>query len=87
MEEKKYEITLSELRNYIGLAIEDVIPKNATLEDEAKYIDCAARIAARVSEHLNGSNPFNEEDLLVADSMYSFVNGFEDLFGMILGGV
>lgn len=57
-EEKKYEITISDLSAYIGAAAFEILPEDAKEEDVDKYAMVAAGIADRVAKHLDGSNPF-----------------------------
>ena len=60
-EEKKYEITISDLSAYIGAAAFEILPENAKEEDVDKYAMVAAGITDRVAKHLDGSNPLPED--------------------------
>lgn len=64
-EEKKYEITEKELEMYIGLAMANTIPKDATKEESNKLNEFASDLFLRIRDHLNGSNPFSEEEMSV----------------------
>lgn len=57
-EEKKYEITETELKMYIGLAMADTIPEGTAREEEKKLSGFAAGLCKRITNHLNGSNLF-----------------------------
>ena len=57
-EQKKYEITISDLSAYIGTAAFEILPENATEQEADKYAMVAADITDRVAKHLDGSNPF-----------------------------
>lgn len=57
-DEKKYEISTSELKKYICLAMNEVMPKGVTLEEEEKFVEFAADIEIRIEAHLNGEKPF-----------------------------
>lgn len=43
-EEKKYEITISDLSAYIGVAAFEILPENATEQEADKYAMVAAGI-------------------------------------------
>ncbi len=62
-EEKKYEITETELKMYIGLAMADTIPEGTAREEEKKLSEFAADLCKRITNHLNGSEPFSETKL------------------------
>ena len=72
-EEKKYEITISDLRAYIGAAFE-ILPENAKEEDVDKYAMVAAGITDRVAKHLDGSDPLPEDHVALAKEMGQFIN-------------
>nr|DAE63809.1 MAG TPA: hypothetical protein [Caudoviricetes sp.] len=57
-EEKKYEITETELKMYIGLAMADTIPEGTAREEEKKLSEFATDLCKRITNHLNGSEPF-----------------------------
>ena len=54
-EEKKYDITETELKMYIGLAMADTIPEGTAREEEKKLSEFAADLCKRITNHLNGS--------------------------------
>lgn len=60
-EEKKYEITISDLSAYIGAAAFEILPEDAKEEDVDKYAMVAAGITDRVAKHLDGSDPLPED--------------------------
>lgn len=62
-EEKKYEITETELKMYIGLAMADTIPEGTAREELKKLSEFAADLCKRITNHLNGSEPFLETEL------------------------
>ena len=62
-EKKKYEITETELKMYIGLAMADTIPEGTEREEEKKLSEFAADLCKRITNHLNGSEPFSETKL------------------------
>lgn len=62
-EKKKYEITEMELKMYIGLAMADTIPEGTEREEEKKLSEFAADLYKRITNHLNGSEPFSETEL------------------------
>ena len=55
-DEKKYEISTSELKKYICLAMNEVMPKGVTLEEQEKFVEFAADIEIRIEAHLNGES-------------------------------
>lgn len=65
-EEKKYEITISDLSAYIGAAAFEILPEDAKEEDVDKYAMVAAGITDRVAKHLDGSNPLPEDHVALA---------------------
>ena len=67
-EEKKYEITISDLSAYIGAA------EDAKEEDVDKYAMVAAGITDRVAKHLDGSDPLPEDHVALAKEMGQFIN-------------
>lgn len=73
-EEKKYEITISDLSAYIGAAAFEILPENAKEEDVDKYAMVAAGITDRVAKHLDGSNPLPEDHVALAKEMGQFIN-------------
>lgn len=60
-DKKKYEISTSELKKYICLAMKEVMPKGITLEEEEKFVEFAADMEIRIEAHLNGEKPFKLE--------------------------
>ena len=62
-DEKKYEISTSELKKYICLAMNEVMPKGIALEEEEKFVEFTADIAIRIEAHLNGEKPFKSRDV------------------------
>ena len=73
-EEKKYEITISDLSAYIGAAAFEILPEDAKEEDIDKYAMVAAGITDRVAKHLNGSDPLPENHVALAKEMGQFIN-------------
>ena len=53
-EEKKYEITISDLSAYIGAAAFEILPEDAKEEDVDKYAMVATGITDRVGLDRNG---------------------------------
>lgn len=82
-EEKKYEITETELKMYIGLAMADTIPKGTAREEEKKLSEFAADLGKRITNHLNGSEPFLETEL----EAYRTVTRIFDILQAIAGAV
>ena len=76
-EEKKYEITETELKMYIGLAMADTIPEGTAREEEKKLSEFAADLCKRITNHLNGSEPFPETKL----EAYRAVTRIPELYG------
>lgn len=74
-EEKKYEITISDLSAYIRAEAFEILPKDAKKEDVDKYAMVAAGIMDRVAKHLDGSNPLPEDHVVLAKEMGQFING------------
>ena len=74
-EEKKYEITISDLSAYIGAAAFEILPEDAKEEDVDKYAMVAAGITDRVAKHLDGSDPLPEDEIIYAKKIGRFVNG------------
>lgn len=75
-DEKKYEISTSELKKYICLAMNEVMPKGVTLEEEEKFVEFAADIEIRIEAHLNGEKPFKQEYF----ALYKLVTTVLDVF-------
>lgn len=73
-EEKKYEITISDLSAYIGAAVLEILPEDAKEEDVDKYAMVAAGIMDRVAKHLDGSDPLPEDHVALAKKMGQFIN-------------
>ena len=80
-DEKKYEISTSELKKYICLAMNEVMPKGVTLEEQEKFVEFAADIEIRIEAHLNGEKPFKSRDVkdyelvsIVMDSLNELCN-------------
>lgn len=73
-EEKKYEITISDLSAYIGAAAFEILPEDAKEEDVNKYAMVAAGITDRVAKHLDGSDPLPEDHVALAKEMGQFIN-------------
>ena len=73
-EEKKYEITISDLSAYIGAAAFQILPEDAKEEDVDKYAMVAAGITDRVAKHLDGSDPLPEDHVALAKEMGQFIN-------------
>lgn len=74
-EEKKYEITISDLSAYIRAAAAfEILPEDAKEEDVDKYAMVAAGITDRVAKHLDGSDPLLEDHVALAKEMGQFIN-------------
>lgn len=73
-EEKKYEITISDLSAYIVAAFE-ILPEDAKEEDVDKYAMVAAGITDRIVKHLDGSNPLPEDHVALAKKVGRFIDG------------
>ena len=80
-DEKEYEISTSELKKYICLAMNEVMPKSIALEEEEKFVEFTADIAIRIEAHLNGEKPFKSRDVkdyelvsIVMDSLNGLCN-------------
>ena len=82
-DEKKYEISTSELKKYICLAMNEVMPKGIALEEEEEEnsYEFTADIAIRIEAHLNGEKPFKSRDVkdyelvsIVMDSLNGLCN-------------
>ena len=65
-EEKKHEITISDLVAYIGVATPEVVDM---------YNTVAAHIALRLTKHLDGTDPLPEDEIIYAKKIGRFVNG------------
>lgn len=74
-EEKKYEITISDLVAYIGVATLEILPEDATPEVVDMYNTVAAHIALRLTKHLDGTDPLPEDEIIYAKKIGCFVNG------------
>ena len=74
-EEKKYEITISDLRAYIVAAAFEILPEDAKEEDVDKYAMVAAGITDRIVKHLDGSNPLPEDHVALAKKVGRFIDG------------
>lgn len=78
-DEKKYEITVADIRTYIGLAMADVLPEDISPEREVEFVNFSADIAFRIEKHLNGKKPFEQEDF----ALYKLVTTVLDVFEKI----
>lgn len=72
--EKKYELTLSDLQVYIGIASFEALPKDATPEVVDMYNTVAARIYDKIAKHLDGSDPLPEDHVALTKEMGQFIN-------------
>lgn len=72
--EKKYELTLSDLQVYIGIASFEALPKDATPEVVDMYNTVAARIYDKIAKHLDGSDPLPEDHVALVKKMGQFIN-------------
>lgn len=79
-EEKKYEITISDLSAYIGAAAFEILPEDAV----DKYAMVAAGITDRVAKHLDGSDPLPEDHVALAKEMGQFINELGEAFEKIV---
>lgn len=78
-DEKKYEITVADIRTYIGLAMADVLPEDISPETEVEFVNFSAGIAPRIEKHLNGEKPFKQEDF----ALYKLVTTVLDVLEKI----
>lgn len=85
--EKKYELTLSDLQVYIGIASFEALPKDATPEVEDMYNTVAARIYDKIAKHLDGSDPFPTDKLIYAKKINNFVDELGEACEQILRAV
>lgn len=76
---KKYEISTAELKKYICLAMNEVMPKGVTPEEEEKFVEFAADIEIRIEAHLNGEKPFKSRDDKVVSIVMDSLNGLCNL--------
>lgn len=76
---KKYEISTAELKKYICLAMNEVMPKGVTPEEEEKFVEFAADIEIRIEAHLNGEKPFKSRDAKVVSIVMDSLNGLCNL--------
>lgn len=61
--EKKYEITESELKAYICLAAIRSESEEIPVEKAIERIETAAEIFNEIQQHLDGTKPFSQEEL------------------------
>lgn len=78
-EEKKYEITVEDIKTYIGLAMSEVLPEDISPEREIEFIDFSAKIAYRIEKHLNGKKPFKQEDFAIYKLLTTALDSFEKI--------
>lgn len=82
-EEKKYEITVGDIRTYIGLAMADVLPEDILPEREVEFINFSAEIAYRIEKHLNGEKPFKQEDFAIYKLTATALDAFKKIGAMV----
>ena len=74
-DEKKYEITVADIRTYICLAMADVLPEDISPEREVEFVNFSADIASRIEKHLNGKKPFKQEDFALHKLVTTVLDG------------
>ena len=85
-DEKKYEISTSELKKYICLAMNEVMPKGVTLEEKEKFVEFAADIEIRIEAQLNGEKPFKStKDYELVSIVMDSLNGLCNLISKMEG--
>lgn len=82
--EKKYELTLSELQVLMGVASFEVIPKDATLEVTEVYAIVASQLYKRIAGHLDGSDPLPEDKLIYARKLNDVCKTAEEVLRQIV---
>lgn len=78
-DEKKYEITVADIRTYIGLVMADVLPEDISPEREVEFVNFSAEIASRIEKHLNGEKPFKQEDFAIYKLATTVLDVFEKI--------
>lgn len=82
-EEKKYEITVEDIRTYIGLAMNEALPEDISPEREMEFVDFSTKIASRIEKHLNGEKPFKQEDFAIYKLVTTVLDVFEKIGAMV----
>lgn len=85
--EKKYELTLSDLQVLIGVASFEAIPEDATPVVADVYNTIARQIYRKIAGHLDGSDPLPEYELAYAKKMSSACNELGESCEKILRAV
>lgn len=84
---KKYEISEEELRTLIGLAAAKTCDDEEFKENEALVMNAAAVIACKLTNHLNGKEPFPEDELEISRKTITASTEALAILSFLLGGV
>lgn len=84
---KKYEISEEELKALIGLAAARTYDDEEFKENEALVMNVAAVIASKLINHLNGKEPFPEDELEISRKTITASTEALAILSLLLGGV
>lgn len=84
---KKYEISEEELEALIGLAAAITCDDEEFKENEALVMNAAAVIACKLTNHLNGKEPFPEDELEISRKTITASTEELAILSFLLGGV
>lgn len=84
---KKYEISEEELRTLICVAAARTCDDEEFKENEALVMNVAAVIASKLINHLNGKEPFPEDELEISRKTITASTEALAILSLLLGGV
>lgn len=78
MEEKKYELSLSDIKMFIGLGASAVCDEHGFNDEESNIVVIiASDICKKIHAHLTGDCEFTKEEIDTYNTVMCFVNFFE----------
>lgn len=84
---EKYEISEEELRTLIGVAAVRACDDEEFKGNEALVMNAAAVIACKLTNHLNGKEPFPEDELEISRKTITASTEALAILSFLLGGV
>lgn len=84
---KKYELSEEELRTLIGVAAVRACDDEEFKGNEALVMNAAAVIACKLTNHLNGKEPFPEDELEISRKTMAASREALVILSFLFGGV
>ena len=84
---KKYEISEEELQTLIGVAAARTCDDEEFKENEALVMNAAAVIASKLINHLNGKEPFPEDEVEISRNTTDASREALAILSLLFGGV